>query len=414
MKNKSFLILSIFNLILLAIPFIIEKPVKIIKGLIDIIRESDILITDYIAVGGIEGAFFNAGLVGFAILILYRINKLQINGALIAAYFTTVGFSLFGKNIVNIWPTILGVYLYSLYQKESFKNYILIALFGTTLSPAVVQLAFLNILGKAFSISLGILIAVFIGFCLPPLAKFSLKLHQGYCLYNMGLAGGLMATMMMSNFRAFGIDFERKLVLSTGNNLSFTILFSSIFITFIIYGFLNEEKIIQKYKFLSKTTGRLYSDYYNDFGEGITFVNMGILGLIFIIYVLLIRGELTGPVIGAILTIVGFGALGKHLFNTLPVFLGTVISSLLNIWELNSQSIILASLFGTNLAPIAGEFGWFFGIIAGFFHVSVVMNMSYLHGGLNLYNNGFAGGIVAIVLVPIFSAILRKNIGYKY
>ncbi|WP_446715255.1 DUF1576 domain-containing protein [Caloramator sp. Dgby_cultured_2] len=42
------------------------------------------------------------------------------------------------------------------------------------------------------------------------------------------------------------------------------------------------------------------------------------------------------------------------------------------------------------------------------------MNMSYLHGGLNLYNNGFAGGIVAIVLVPIFSAILRKNIEYKY
>ena len=32
-----------------------------------------------------------------------------------------------------------------------------------------------------------------------------------------------------------------------------------------------------------------------------------------------------------------------------------------------------------------------------------------VHGGLNLYNNGFAAGIVAAVLVPIILAIRSRN-----
>jgi hypothetical protein len=38
----------------------------------------------------------------------------------------------------------------------------------------------------------------------------------------------------------------------------------------------------------------------------------------------------------------------------------------------------------------------------------MVMNTGYLHGGLNLYNNGLAGGLVAIILVPIIEAF-RKD-----
>ena len=52
------------------------------------------------------------------------------------------GFSFFGKNLLNIWPIIIGVYLYSKYQKEPFLNYSLVALLSTTLAPAVSQLSF--------------------------------------------------------------------------------------------------------------------------------------------------------------------------------------------------------------------------------------------------------------------------------
>jgi len=33
------------------------------------------------------------------------------------------------------------------------------------------------------------------------------------------------------------------------------------------------------------------------------------------------------------------------------------------------------------------------------------MNVGVLHGGVNLYNNGFSGGFVAAFLVPIIEAV---------
>jgi hypothetical protein len=38
-------------------------------------------------------------------------------------------------------------------------------------------------------------------------------------------------------------------------------------------------------------------------------------------------------------------------------------------------------------------------------HSSAATSVGSLHGGLNLYNNGFAAGIVAAVLVPVIIAI---------
>ncbi|MBE0601541.1 MAG: DUF1576 domain-containing protein, partial [Firmicutes bacterium] len=71
---------------------------------------------------------------------------------------------------------------------------------------------------------------------------------------------------------------------------------------------------------------------------------------------------------------------------------------------------IIAALFGTTLAPIAGRYGVFAGIIAGFLHMSLVTNVGFLHAGMNLYNNGFSGGFVAALLYPLLdtAAQLRQ------
>ncbi|MBM5816871.1 MAG: DUF1576 domain-containing protein [Cyanobacteria bacterium K_Offshore_surface_m2_239] len=47
----------------------------------------------------------------------------------------------------------------------------------------------------------------------------------------------------------------------------------------------------------------------------------------------------------------------------------------------------LTALVSTNLAPIAGRFGWGWGIVAGFIHSSAAMFVISFHGGLYLYNN---------------------------
>ena len=112
---------------------------------------------------------------------------------------------------------------------------------------------------------------------------------------------------------------------------------------------------------------------------------------------------------GGIMTIVGFGAFGKHPRNVIPIMIGALLSSILNIWGIASPQMLISMLFSTTLAPIAGQFGWKCGILAGFLHVCTVMNTGYLHGGLNLYNNGLAGGFVAMTLIPLIHAFRREQ-----
>ena len=60
------------------------------------------------------------------------------------------------------------------------------------------------------------------------------------------------------------------------------------------------------YRRLLSTTGRAPNDYLRMFGAGPVMVNIGINGLIGIAYVLLVGGDLNGPTLGGIFTIMGF------------------------------------------------------------------------------------------------------------
>ena len=134
---------------------------------------------------------------------------------------------------------------------------------------------------------------------------------------------------------------------------------------------------------------------------GATLLNMGLLGLIGSAYVALVKGDFNGPVLGGLLTLIGFGAFGKHLRNTAFVVAGIFTSTLLFAKPLNAPGPLLAFLFGTTLAPLAGEFGPFVGFVAGFLHLVLVQQTAAWHGGLDLYNNGFAGGLTAAFLVAL-------------
>ncbi|WP_346917484.1 DUF1576 domain-containing protein [Clostridium sp.] len=394
--------------ILIIVSFLFNSPDEIFIGLRNIILNPDILITDYMEIGGVGATFINCALlIIFYVTMLIFLN-VKPSGTIISGIFTVSGFSLFGKNILNIWPIILGIWLYSRFQKEPFSNYIVTALFGTTLSPALIQLIGTNTIPTYLSVMIGIFISMVIGFLLPPLASACMRIHQGYSLYNVGLAAGLIGTVLMSLLRAFGIDFESRLIWSTGNNVPFMILFSIIFLAMIILGFHYNGNSFKNITKLMRHSGRLLTDFYLIFGEGITLINMGILGLFSMFLVVLVNGDLNGPTLGGILTIVGFGAFGKHLKNIIPIMFGIILCTIFNIWEINSPSVILSLLFGTTLAPISGSFGWLWGVIAGVLHACLVMNITYLHGGMILYNNGFSGGLVCMFLLPLISAFRKE------
>ena len=49
------------------------------------------------------------------------------------------------------------------------------------------------------------------------------------------------------------------------------------------------------------------------------------------------------------------------------------------------------------------------GVLAGFIHSALVLQTGGPVAGLNLYNNGFSGGLIAIVLYPTITAIARHR-----
>ncbi|MGI6738764.1 MAG: DUF1576 domain-containing protein [Christensenellales bacterium] len=110
-----------------------------------------------------------------------------------------------------------------------------------------------------------------------------------------------------------------------------------------------------------------------------------------------------------VFTVVGFGAFGKHPKNALPVMAGVILGYQLMGVSLETTGAMLTVLFSTTLAPIAGHYGNLAGIIAGLMHASLISNTGYLHGGMNLYNNGFTGGFVAAVLVLLLQTYKKQH-----
>jgi hypothetical protein len=388
-----------------AFGFLVDSPRDIVLGVIDICTSRDTLISDYIGIGGMGAAFVNAGLLTLLAGLVYRASGAEITGAAVACLFLVLGFALFGKNIMNIWFIVLGVYLYARFKREPFANHINIAFFGCALAPLFSEILFSTTLSFPVSVPLAIVTSLAVGFILSPVAAQLFKAHMGFNLYNMGFTAGIVGTLVVALYKSYGFVPEPKMIWTTGNNTLLGAFLFGMFVSMIVLGCLLDRRALQGMKKILPLSGQSPNDFIERAGIGATLVNMGLSGMIGTGYVLLVGGDLNGPVIGAIFSIVGFAAYGKHPRNIWPIMAGVFIASMLKDWSATDPSALLAALFGTTLAPIPGRFGWHWGIVAGFIHSSAAMSVASIHAGLNLYNNGFAAGIVASVLVPIIIAL---------
>jgi hypothetical protein len=379
----------------------------VIKGFRDILLSPTVLLTDFIKVGGLGVAFIHAAIIGFLMLLLFKYYKLRINGLLIAAFFTVIGFSFFGKNLINIPPIFLGGIFYSRYQKISFKNVVLVIMFGTALSPLVSELMFSGVIPDKYNIPAGIVIGVFIGFIIVPLSSHMLRFHDGFNLYNIGFTAGIIGTVITSLLRNMDIEVQPVYILYEKQSYSLWLLMLAGFVALIIIGVRIKYNGLMDYPKILRHKGRTITDFTSLDGYGLTFINMGIMGIYSLGLVMLLGGVLNGPILAGILTIVGFSAFGKHPKNTMPIIVGVIIAAILFGADLTTTPVIIAILFSTTIAPIAGTFGPFIGIIAGILHFILVTKVGDIHGGMNLYNNGFSGGIVAGFLVPIVDAFKK-------
>ncbi|MEG0388567.1 MAG: DUF1576 domain-containing protein, partial [Niameybacter sp.] len=174
-------------------------------------------------------------------------------------------------------------------------------------------------------------------------------------------------------------------------------------------GYRINEKTFKGYRRLLGHSGRIVTDMIKQDGFGLSLVNMGILGLLCIGFVLSLDGHFNGPTVAAMFTVIGFGSFGKHPMNVWPIVLGVLLGWQLFGVDAPTSTLIISALFGTTLAPIAGEYGALWGILAGVLHATFIQNVGALHGGIVLYNNGLSGGIIAAVLIPIIDAFKKEN-----
>ena len=417
LKNKkmdlNYFFISIVPIIFFVTSFLVASPVELMDGMYEIVVSKDILLTDYLEVAGLGATLLNASLVGFMGIFLLFKYDIEPDGITIASIFTIVGFAFIGKNVLNVLPIYLGGFVYSRYNKVHIKEALVPVLFATTLSPVISEIIFGFGIRYLYSIPLGILMGIFIGFIVTPLSKSMFKLHNGYNLYNMGFTGGIIAIIITSIFRSFGLPMETQFIVSVDYSKLIMNYLLFIFIAMIIIGIFTDKKSLKKYPSLLKLSGRAPANFLRDVGLGATYINMGLVGIISIVYVLVSKGEFSGPVVAGIITVVGFGACGKHPKNIVPIFVGVYLTSLLNIWSTSSPSVLMAGLFGTTLAPIAGSYGSLWGVVAGFLHIAVVSNVLSSHGGLNLYNNGFSGGIVASFMYPLLDMLKNRKANRK-
>ncbi len=404
------MLMPIVFVILFATSFLSGSPSELVSGYINILRSPSVLISDYLRIGGFSATMFNVSTILLINIIMLNRLKMKMTGPVFAGLLTIAGFSFFGKNIFNTIPIYLGIYLYAKLQKLDFKSFMIVVLFSTGISPIVSFLIFGGPWGLLIGIPLGIVVGIITGFILPALSAHTTRFHKGYNLYNIGFAMGIISMFYSAILTAFRIDFMVGGPTSEAFHNELLILTIILSLTFIISAFIIDRNVLSNYKALTQSTGRLVSDFIRDYGRAPTMLNVGIMGFISLFALALLNIQINGPVMGGILTVMGFGAFGKHPRNALPVMAGAFIATLITpAYALDEVGMAIAILFVTAVSPIAGRYGVFIGMIAGFLHI-IITPLTYLfQGGFDLYNNGFAAGFVAAMMIPFIEALSKDK-----
>ena len=378
------------------------------------------LTKDYFEVGSVSGAFLNVALVGFACTAMAFLPGAAVNGLTIAAYFLTTGFSFWGINFLNMWPFFLGVMLHALARRESFAKYVNLAMFSTALCPLASELLLrypesgeprgVTLTGVVLMLAVGMLI----GFLTPAMAAHSPSVHKGYDLYSAALPGvllGLFAVAVLYKSLGHAVP---EIAATLGESHPAVVWgFCAVFFGLcVLAGWQLNGRSFGGYADLLRDTGHK-ADFAAKYGAGLAIMNVGIYGLLILAYYIFvnaIQGDalagFNGVTLGIVFCMVCFGGAGAHPGNVWPIMAGYVVFSfaatlcLGGVFPVNAQAIMVGLCFASGLAPIAGNYGWWAGVLAGGMHYFLVTSIPAIHGGFSLYNGGFTSLLIAVILTP--------------
>ncbi len=421
----------------IAVPFAILQTgqTSVFSDWLRILANPCPLITDYYLLGSLPAAFLNAG---FCCLVcasfLHYANHSQLRGGHWAGFFLVAAHCFYGLNLLNMWPPIIGTFIYCKWTKRHFRNHIDVAMLSTAFGPFMSELMFRYPLQLQIPIHLGpytmnlagalaaLLLGIFLGFAIPAMLPGAMQLHKGFNLYNAGLAFGLLGLLVHSfMYRTFGVENPEPLVSGLGTENCFLFcncFFLIIFLICLIKGWMLNGKSFKGYGEILDSSGH-GMDYLTLFDPSLTWINLGFHGIAMVLYfdivILVTKGSgWTGATCGVTLAAVAFVASGQHPKNVWPVVAGyVVLNGLVGVmcalsgrpmaWTLSSQGYMNGVAFATGLCPFTGIYGIGAGILAGAVNAVLCISTNHIHGGLVLYNGGLASGLTAVIVLPLIA-----------
>ena len=173
--------------------------------------------------------------------------------------------------------------------------------------------------------------------------------------------------------------------------------------------------ILQGVRKIFVSRGILITDYIELAGRGAALVNAATVGIFSVVLMKLAKVAPSGAIIMAVWLNCGFAFFGKNILNMLPLIAGVWLYSKLRKEPFANFS--LTALLSATLAPVVSEIalgnsfgsfgGSFIGILAGtmcglligFVFPPIAAHAVRVHTGYNLYNMGFAGGLISTIFV---------------
>ena len=417
--------------------FIMPDRNTVFEGFVNILLKPCKISTNYFALGGLSGTFLNMGLVGLFCTGLCFLPGAKPNNVTTLGVLLTIGFGSWGINPLNMIPTILGVCLYCLVKKEKLGANSNAMLYSTGIAPLISELLFrypgvgadASYLGfNALGIVLALVVGCIIGFFLPAGLGHAPNIHKGYNHYSAAVPIGFTAFFLRTVL--YNVMLGKKIGdvsiipgLAPANAEFFyacNIFAISVFVICIVCAFLMGCKV-KDYWNLMKDEGKGVS-FTTKYGNAPFLMNVGVFGLMIVAYynfaafldggLLRMSGVWTGMTFGIVFCMLATCNSGSHPRNVLPIMLGYIVTSYLFGWiagllgvenyalTIGSQSILIGLCYANGMSPVAGKYGFGYGVLAGGIHYLLVSAVPDMHGGFCLYNGGFTAALICLLFVP--------------
>ncbi len=412
---------------LIAAPMMPDRA-TMFSGLWQILSQPSKVSTNYFAVGGYGATFLNMGLVSLISTLLFVVLKAKATNVSTLAVILTVGFGSWGINILNIWPTILGVALYCLVKKEKLGANVNAMLFSTGIAPLITDLMIRYPYGEVIGfngmgIGLAMLVGLAIGFFLPAGLAHSPKVHKGFDLYSAALPIGMTAFLLNATlYKTMGVALPAApdaAGLQVASALTVNVFCGVVFGLCIVIAFFMGCKPRDYWRLLKDP--ELVLNFSGTYGNATFLMNVGVYGLFILGYYNLIGASFNGVTFGIIFCMLACCNSGSHPANVWPIMLGYVVASLVCGWissmipgasfagAINAQAIMVGLCYANGLSPISDKYGWRYGFLAAVLHYLLVTSVPNLHGGFCLYNGGFTAALICLMLVPELERFFRTK-----